>query len=255
MQHSNIYQETKHEAFVYVWINLTLDKQYIGYHKGSQDDGYIASSSSEEFWKDFENESMKWKRDIIFEGTRSECLREEQCMLREADFSTGKYYNMARGAEVIFTDEVREKIRQYHLGKPSGMLGKKHSEETKKYLSKILKGREFTGIHKQNLSEAGKGREFTETHKQNLSKALKGRKVIFQKYECPHCHKWNNPVISKRWHFDSCKQNPKNSILKHKIKLAKCPFCHKTGNIIAMGRWHFDNCKLKNQEAIQSETS
>ena len=38
-----------HEAFVYRWTNVTLGSIYVGYHKGSQDDGYICSSKNDRF--------------------------------------------------------------------------------------------------------------------------------------------------------------------------------------------------------------
>ena len=190
MQHISIYQDSSQEAFVYIWHNITLDKKYIGYHKGLQNDGYIASSSSKQFWKDFEDQSMEWKREVFFEGTKEECLREEQRMLREVDFSIEKYYNMARGAEVIFTDEVREKIRQHHLGKPSGMLGKKHSEKTREWLSRMFTGRKLTEEWKQKLRKSKKRKPKEEMQAIRI--------------ECPHCRKRYMPVYARRWHFDKC---------------------------------------------------
>ena len=33
------------EAFVYVWTDHKTEMLYVGYHKGTQDDGYICSSN------------------------------------------------------------------------------------------------------------------------------------------------------------------------------------------------------------------
>jgi len=60
------------EAFVYIWTNKTKNRKYIGYHKGALDDGYISSTSNDNFWIDFDYD--EFEREIIFEGTRDECL-------------------------------------------------------------------------------------------------------------------------------------------------------------------------------------
>lgn len=124
------------DSFVYIWHNVTNGRKYVGYHKGAIDDGYISSTSNDSFWKDFDYD--EFKREIIFEGTRDECLKYEQDYLKSIDLSSDEWYNNARGAEIIFTQEVRDKIRNHHLGKPSGMLGKKHSKQARSKMSKKL---------------------------------------------------------------------------------------------------------------------
>lgn len=141
------------EAFVYIWMNKSKNRKYIGYHKGSQDDGYVSSSSNDNFWIDFDYD--EFEREIIFEGTRDECLKYEQDYLKQIDLKSDEWYNNARGSEIIFTQEVKDKIRNHHLGKPSGMLGKNHSEETSIKLSKRLLDTITNKIYK-NASEAAK---------------------------------------------------------------------------------------------------
>jgi hypothetical protein len=191
------------EAFVYIWKNLTNSKNYIGYHKGTKDDGYISSSSSKLFWSDFNNSSMIWSREIIHEGTRDECLQYEQQLLKSIDIAQSKWYNNARGSTIIFNDEVRQKIREHHLGKPSGMLGKTHSEETKKILKQKLQGRVLSEEHKANLR---KPKASTEKYRKPKSEAhIEAMKKPKEKVECPHCKQWHAPANAKRWHFDNCK--------------------------------------------------
>jgi hypothetical protein len=113
------------EAFVYIWKNLANNNSYIGYHKGTQDDGYVCSSASTRFWNDRENPAMQWKREIVFQGSRLECVQHEHSLLMNIDLRSDSYYNNSRGGGVvIFTDEIREKLRQSHLGH-------KHSAETR----------------------------------------------------------------------------------------------------------------------------
>lgn len=195
------------EAFVYIWKNLVNNNIYIGYHKGAQDDGYVCSSASERFWNDFNDPAMQWEREIVFEGSQHECLEYEQSLLKEIDIRSDSYYNNARGSSVIFTDEIREKIRQHHLGGSSGMKGKTHSEETKGKQRKALLGRVFTQEHleklrKPNLDSSKKRGPKSEEHKQ----AMREAQAKVPNVECPYCKEMHQPGPAKRWHFENCKK-------------------------------------------------
>ena len=37
------------DSFVYIWTNKTNRRRYVGYHKGLQNDGYISSTSNDNF--------------------------------------------------------------------------------------------------------------------------------------------------------------------------------------------------------------
>jgi hypothetical protein len=154
------------DSFVYIWHNISNGRKYVGYHKGTLDDGYICSSSNDNFWKDFDYD--EFTREIVFEGTQEECLKYEQHYLKSIDISSDEWYNNARGAEIIFTQEVKDKIRNHHLGKPSGMLGKKHSEESKKKVSITLKSIHHTDDWNKKVSIALKGKKKSDTHIENM---------------------------------------------------------------------------------------
>ena len=47
---------------------------------------------------------------IITEGTKDVCLQIEQRLLKEIDLRNDRYYNNARGAEIIFTKDVLDKM-------------------------------------------------------------------------------------------------------------------------------------------------
>jgi hypothetical protein len=113
-------------GFVYKWINSTNNKAYIGYHIGDINDGYISSSHNDLFWEDFHNKKMEWIREIIFTGDSKSCLIEEQRILKTINLSNDKYYNNARGAEIIFTDDVRKKMSI--SGKKRWILNEKETD-------------------------------------------------------------------------------------------------------------------------------
>lgn len=72
--------------------------------------------------------------------------------------------------------------------------GYKHSEETKKNMSKAMEG------NKRAL-----GYKHTDEARLNMSISRTGRK--YEIVACPHCNKEGGITGMKRWHFDNCKQN------------------------------------------------
>lgn len=207
-----------HEAFVYIWKNITDIKEYIGYHKGDKNDGYICSSLNKQFWIDYENEEKEWKRSIIFEGSSNECLEYEQKLLHSLDLSEDRYYNNGRGATIIFTDEVREKMSLTHTERWENMsedkkrlrakriseskIGIPRSEETKKKLSDYWKGKNFVdrfGEERakeigEKISKSNTGQTYhSDEWKAHLSDRLKGND--FGKYQSKETRK----VKRQRW--------------------------------------------------------
>ncbi len=269
----------KDEAFVYEWINLTNGKSYIGYHKGNINDGYIASSHNQDFWDDFNNSEMKWERKIITEGTKDICLQIEQRILKEIDLRNEKYYNNARGSEIIFTKNVLDKMSNSHKKRWEIMSDEKkiehakkiseskkgipRSEETKNKLSELLKGKTFIerfGEDKakeigNKISEMNTGKHYhSESHKLKLSKIMIGN--LYGKNQSDDARekkriKWliNNP--GKNPTDETIKKMSENRkgipSLNKRVPRKKmtCPFCGKEGGEGVMYRWHFENCKNK----------
>jgi len=208
----------KNDSFVYIWKNLTDNKTYIGYHKGDVDDGYICSSKSDTFWDDFYNENKKWKREVIFEGSSDDCLKYEQNLLKDIDLNDESIYNNGRGAEVIFTDEVKGKMSLSHKERWDNMsedkkllhsqriskakTGVPRSEETKRKLSENLKGKTFVDRYGKErakdigrkISESNTGKHYhSEEWKQVLSENLKGND--YGKYQSEETRE----LKRKRW--------------------------------------------------------
>lgn len=276
----------KNNSFVYIWINLTNNRKYIGYHKGSKDDGYICSSGNPQFWEDFENVDMAWERKILFEGNQNDCLIEEQRLLKNADLQSNKWYNNARGANIIWTDDVRKKSSKSHKNRWKNVPNEirqeyahRLSETSKKWWSSLSEDEneefrlnvsngmknywnelsEEDKLKKVKKSADGhKGKHYhSEEWKAELSEKLKGNNFGALQSE--------DNREKKRQLFLSDKNPGKNKSEETRKKISEskkgkapwnkgqkrkqltCPYCGKVGGDGTMQRWHFNNCKFKNE--------
>ncbi len=267
------------EAFVYRWDNLTNGKSYIGYHKGTLDDGYISSSHSKEFWDDFDNVENVWERVILFNGTKHQCLEFEQNLLKEIDIKNGKYYNNARGAKIIFSEDVLGKMSKSGKNRWANMddntkknrnekisktkTGVKRPKEIGEKLSRLFAGKSFVErfgedrakIIGDKISKSNTGKHYhTEEYKNYLSSKFLGNKYGQNQSE--------ETKQKKRERFlkDNPGKNPSEETRKKMSETRKgrpslkkgiprkkiiCPYCGKEGGSGVMNRWHFDNCKNK----------
>jgi len=78
------------------------------------------------------------------------------------------------------TEQLRiERVRQAHLGKPSAMRGKKHSEETKRKMSKAHTGKKYGPMsekQKKQISERTKGTKHSDETKAKMRKSQTARR-------------------------------------------------------------------------------
>ena len=92
-------------------------------------------------------------------------------------------FNLTTGGEnckmMPLSEEAKRKIGEKNR---INMLGKKHSEDTKKRMSEVHKGYIKTAEHRKHLSEAKKGKPLSEEHKENCRKANQGSKQKTAKY-------------------------------------------------------------------------
>lgn len=97
-----------------------------------------------------------------------------------------------QGVKKLWEDpEYRKRMVAAHKGKPSNMLGKKHSPESIERMRVA-----HTGIVSKK-----KGRLLTQEQKTHLSELIRQNP-----WTCPHCHKTGYSVGAKnRWHFENCK--------------------------------------------------
>lgn len=218
------------DSFVYKWTNTTLNKIYIGYHKGTEDDGYVCSSSSTIFWEDFKNPNYIWQREILFRGDMKDCQLLESKLLDDIDITSDHVYNNRNNLMFNLTEEVREKLRRAAIKRGQNPEYKKmQAERTKKQWennpsrrakqSELAKNKIISDETKQKIKEARarqiitpesrrkaaekiKGMKYPKSHGEKISQARKNAPVVF----CPHCGKEGKSGAAMfRFHFDKCK--------------------------------------------------
>jgi len=186
------------KAFVYSWKNKTTGRLYVGWHKGSPDDGYICSSLilNEEYKKD----SANFERFIIANGTPKDMVSLEAAILRAVDAKNNPdYYNQHNGDgkfchNEVHTEETKVKMSKAHETRTVYAKGWKMTDE--------MKARHKVGISKR-------GEEWKEKIKEYNCKSYSLKtgglyKINHEKISCPHCGKLGQHAAMKRWHFDNC---------------------------------------------------
>ena len=85
-----------YESFVYEWTNIKNNKKYIGFHKGSIDDGYVCSSKY--MMEDYKENPSYFTRKIVSFGIKEEMLKLETDLLVQIDAAKRlDYYNRSNG--------------------------------------------------------------------------------------------------------------------------------------------------------------
>jgi len=201
------------EAFVYCWTNMDTGQKYVGYHKGSTDDGYVCSSKSKTFWEDYSGGNFS--RQIVAQGTEAECVALEKAILMSADLKLDEWYNNSAGGSIVFTEEVRAKMRREfppeHREKlAAAKRGKKISKEHK---AKLDNGRQKR-LKERGHWAAGKpahnrGTKHTEETKARISKGILStpedkRKARSSKAGTKSAEQWKDPE-RKRQHSERMK--------------------------------------------------
>jgi hypothetical protein len=217
------------DSFVYRWANISLNKIYIGFHKGSEDDGYICSSGSTEFWDDFNDPKYVWKREILFRGAMKECQILESNLIDSVDISSPFVYNNRNNIMFNMNDEVREKLKK-------SAVRRGQDPEYRRQQSQRTKKQWENPDHRQRISEANSGKKHSAITKDKIRSA-RAKQVISPESRLKAAEKLKG------------KSRPQS--VKDAISLARanapnvtCPNCGKIGKYGgSMSRWHFDRCK------------
>jgi hypothetical protein len=169
-------------SFVYIWTNNSTGKKYVGYHKGTETDGYVCSSKNQKFWDDYKAGVLT--RKIVFYGTMQECIELESKIIKSEKIEN--LYNRNLNGKIIFTEDLRKKLSTAHKGRKQDATWLKNRSDS-------LKGRIGGFI----------GKTHSEETLQKMSNTAKSRK----KEQCRCCGKVVATNTLNRWHNDNCKEN------------------------------------------------
>lgn len=242
------------EAFVYCWTDHPQNMKYIGFHKGTPNDGYI--SSSKKLNVEYEKRPNDFTRKILRTGPKKDMYIFETWLLKTVNARENpEYYNEHNNIEPFFvahnerTKEKLSELARKQWATPTMRakliaIAKRRCEDpterkrlgaqTKKFWESPIY-REARTIRNRvaghSISRAKKGIPLTESHK----KALRVPKRI---------PVWNkgkslSPLTSQH------KEKQRISMTGHKFPIIECPHCQKTGGESAMRKWHFNHCNKR----------
>jgi hypothetical protein len=194
-------------GFIYIWYDKKHKRYYVGCHWGTEDDGYICSSS----WmkQAYKHRPQDFKRRIIQRNILRENLLQEEF----------KWLSLIKDEEL--------KVRYYNLSKKHFGHWSNNPQTRKSVGQKISEkqiGRPLTDEWKANISRANKGRpthSWTEESREKMRQHNLGRK------DSPERVKVRVDAIKAKG---------------HKRKHVQCPVCLEWGAVNNMARWHFENC-------------
>lgn len=158
-------------SFVYCWTDHLSSKLYVGFHKGTSDDGYVCSSKHMK--KEYKARPSDFTREIIATGTYDDCRKLESKVIQAMLDQNIPCYNLNVNGAIVFTSEIRAKISATHKGKT---ITEAHRAAIREW-SKARPPTSEETKEKIRQSKLGKKRKpFTEEARRNMSLARLGKK-------------------------------------------------------------------------------
>ena len=138
------------EAFVYMWYDSVNGKYYIGYHKGTPDDGYTHSSYIMPRFK-ADNVPPGFRRRIIASGSVEDMSNlEVRLLTNRKEKCWDRYWNQCTSyPHLLDTPEIRKKAQQKSIES-------NRSPEARQRASEIQKRIRGTPEARQKQSEISK---------------------------------------------------------------------------------------------------
>ena len=157
------------DSFVYCWTDHLTNKLYVGFHKGTPDDGYICSSKYMK--KEYKERPFDFTRQVLTIGNYEDCRNFENVIIQAMFNQNIPCYNLNVNGAIVYTPEIRAKISATHKGKVISAAHKKAisdwnknrppaSIETREKIrqSKLgVKRGPMSDEQRKKISESGKG--------------------------------------------------------------------------------------------------
>ena len=173
---------------IYLITNIENKKQYVGITKFSLEErfsqhikrGFLLTEAIQKYGQ------QKFFIELVEEVESAERAYElEQYYIKQYDTKVPNGYNLTDGGDGIFgweaseeyRQECSERVKQLHKEKKVGMYGKNHSEETKKKMSEVSKGkpkpwligRKFSEETKERIRQLNLGKTLSKETRQKIS--------------------------------------------------------------------------------------
>jgi hypothetical protein len=221
-------------GFVYIWRDRKHNRYYIGSHWGTEDDGYVCSSS----WllKAYKIRPQDFKRKILkrIYSTRADLLNEEFkwiSFIKPNEIKV-RYYNLnikSTGHWTAYPENVKNIKQKISLRTKEAMntqeVRQKYEEglktrdcrssdiEVRAKRSASMKGknkdRVYTEIALQNIRSAAKkriGKALTQEHRDKIKSSGVFKQINHKRIACKVCGFEGNPGNIGRYHNDKCKK-------------------------------------------------
>lgn len=162
-------------GFIYIWFDKKHKRYYVGSHWGSEDDGYVCSST----WmmQAYKRRPHDFKRRIL-ERYEDRYLGNELehrwlQMMKSEELKGKRYYNMHNYRFGHWSLDESTRLSSQEKLKANHWTKREDSDQIRERLSSASKGR----------SPSNKGRPMSEEAKKNLSEKLKGRPLSYVRSE------------------------------------------------------------------------
>lgn len=166
----------KRNHYTYKITNIITKEFYVGVRSckcNIEDDKYMGSSSiwTKIYIKEHKNELKK--EIVAVYSTRKEANDGEVKLLKSVEYDPlciNQYFDYT--PDMTGVKQTPEWIaKRVRYGEQNGMFGKHHTEETKKLMSKKLKGRSLTEETKKKIGDFHRGKVYGEETRTKISKA------------------------------------------------------------------------------------
>ncbi len=241
----------KKYGFVYIWFDCKHKRYYIGMHWGTEDDGYVCSST----WmmQAYKRRSQDFKRRILEKvyTNRKDLYEAEIKWLSLIDDSELKikYYNLSKNVSDSWLNEenVKTRLEKISVNTKEAM---QRPEVREKYLDGLktrdTKSSSLETRAKRSISMKGK----------NAGKATvkykDGGKAFHVTKDDPRLLTgelvYASKGVKRKHHTEERVESLRKTSHFHVINSIKekCIHCDFMGNAASLGRYHNDRCKKKN---------
>ena len=192
-------------GFVYIWYDVKHKRYYIGAHWGTEDDGYVCSST----WmtRAYQIRPDDFRRRILerINTNKKDTFLAEHKWLQmiKLEELRKRYYNLRRDSacywigdeskKLTANEKISASLKSHYVDNPQTMEANMKRSET-------LKGRVFSDEHREKLSVAASKRILPEEVKQKISDTKSkapAKRIYFDKKRNKYLVQYQHKTIGR----------------------------------------------------------